>query len=69
MKVRGYFLVPPHSKDKTTLIKLIDQLTTNPYIYRKCGLVHDNIRSVEQFVVMVKHYLYTSHVGILHYNI
>ena len=33
----------------------INKLTTNLYIFRKCDIVHNNIGSVEQFIVMVKH--------------
>ena len=35
--------------------KIINKLTTNLYIYRKCNLVHNNIGSVEQFIVIVNH--------------
>ena len=33
----------------------INELTTNLYIYRKCDIVHNNIGSVEQFIVIFKH--------------
>ena len=34
------------------LTKFINKLTTNLYIYRKCDIVHNNIGSVEQFIVV-----------------
>ena len=37
------------------ITKFINKLTTNLYIYRKCDIVHNNIGSVEQFIVIVKH--------------
>ena len=37
------------------LTKFINKLTTNLYIYRKCDIVHNNIGSVEQLIVIVKH--------------
>ena len=36
------------------ITKFINKLTTNLYIYRKCDIVHNNIGSVEQFIVIVK---------------
>ena len=36
------------------ITKFINNLITNLYIYRKCDIVHNNIGSVEQFIVMVK---------------
>ena len=33
----------------------INKLTTNLYVNRKCDIVHNNIGSVEQFIVIVKH--------------
>ena len=44
---------------KIEIIKLIYKLTTDLYIYRKCDIVHNNIGSVKQFIVIVKHLLYT----------
>ena len=38
------------------ITKFINKLTTNLCIYRKCNIVHYNIGSVEQFIVIVKHY-------------
>ena len=38
------------------IIKFINKLTTNLYIYRKCDIVHNNIGSVEQFIVIVNIY-------------
>ena len=35
--------------------KFINKLTTHLYIYRKCDIVHNNIGSVEHFIVIVKH--------------
>ena len=35
--------------------KFINRLTTHLYIYRKCDIVHNNIGSIEQFIVIVKH--------------
>ena len=37
------------------ITRFINKLTTNLYIYRKCDIVHNNIGSVEQFIVIVKH--------------
>ena len=37
------------------ITKFINKLTKNLYIYRKCDIVHNNIASVEQFIVIVKH--------------
>ena len=37
------------------ITKFINKLTTNLFIYRKCDIVHNNIESVEQFIVIVKH--------------
>ena len=39
--------------------KFINKLTTNLYIYRKCDIIHNNIGSVEQSIVIVKHLKYT----------
>ena len=33
----------------------INKLTTHLCIYRKCDIVHNNIGSVEQIIVIVKH--------------
>ena len=33
----------------------INKLTTHVYIYRKYDIVHNNIGSVEQFIVIFKH--------------
>ena len=44
---------------KIETTKFINRLTTNLYIYRKCDIVQNNIGSVEQFIVIVKHLLYT----------
>ena len=41
------------------ITKFINKLTTNLYIYRKCDIIHNNIGSVEKFIVIVKHLLYT----------
>ena len=41
------------------ITKVINQLTTNLHIYRKCNIVHNNIGSVEQFIVIVQHLKYT----------
>ena len=41
------------------IAKFINKLITNLYIYRKFDIVHDNIGSVEQVIVIVKHLLYT----------
>ena len=38
---------------ETTTFK--NKLTINLFIYRKCDIVHNNIGSVEQFIVVVKH--------------
>ena len=35
--------------------KFINKLTTRLYIYRKCDIVLNNMGSVEQFIVIVKH--------------
>ena len=47
---------------KIEITKFINRLTTNLYIYRKmtviCDIVQNNIGSVEQFIVIVKHLLY-----------
>ena len=48
--------------------KCINKLTTHLYIYRKCDIVHNNIGSVEQFIVVEKHLEYTFYIGILHYD-
>ena len=40
------------------ITKFINKLTKNLYIYRKCDIVHNNIGSVEQFIVTVKHLKY-----------
>ena len=37
------------------ITRFINKLTTKLYIYRKCDIVHNNIWSVEQFIVVVKH--------------
>ena len=37
------------------IAKFINKLTTHLYIDRKCDIVHNNIGSVEQFIVIVKH--------------
>ena len=37
------------------ITKFINKLTTNLFINRKCDIVHNNIESVEQFIVIVKH--------------
>ena len=37
------------------ITKFINKLTTHLYIYRKCDIVHNNIGSVEQFIVIDKH--------------
>ena len=37
------------------ITKFINKLTTNPYICRKCDIVHNSIGSVENFIVIVKH--------------
>ena len=37
------------------ITKFIDKLTTDLYIYGKCDIVHNNIGSVEQFILIVKH--------------
>ena len=37
------------------IAKFINKLTKNLYSYRKCDIVHTNIWSGEQFIVMVKH--------------
>ena len=47
------------SRERMEITKFIDKLTTNLYIYRYCDIVHNNIGSVEQFIVIVKHLLYT----------
>ena len=36
------------------MTKFINKLTTNLYIYIKCDIVHNNIGSVEQLIVIVK---------------
>ena len=38
---------------KTEITKFINELTTNLFIYRKCDIVHNNIGSVEQFIVSI----------------
>ena len=35
--------------------KFIHKSTTHLYIYKKCDIVHYNIGSIEQFIVIVKH--------------
>ena len=35
--------------------KFINKTTTNLSVYRKCDVVHNNIGSVGQFIVIVKH--------------
>ena len=40
---------------RMVITKFINKMTTNLYSYRKCDIVHDNIGSVEQFIVSVKH--------------
>ena len=37
------------------ITKFINKLTTHLYIYRKCDIVHNNIGSVGQVIVIVKH--------------
>ena len=37
------------------IAKFINKLTINLYIYRKCDIVHNNIGSVEQVIMIVKH--------------
>ena len=37
------------------ITKFINKLTTNLFNYRKCEIVHNNIGSDEQFIVIVKH--------------
>ena len=37
------------------ITKFINKLTTHLFIYRKCDLVHNDIGSVEQFIVIGKH--------------
>ena len=37
------------------ITKFINKFTTHLYNYRKCNIVHNNIGSVEQFIVIVKH--------------
>ena len=52
---RNTFLTRVNANFKRMEItKFIDKLPTNLYIYRKCYIVHDNIGSVEQFIVIVK---------------
>ena len=51
------------------IAKFINKLTTNLYTYRKCDIVHNNIGSVEQVFVSVKHLYYPDYIGILHYII
>ena len=41
------------------IAKFINKLTTNLYIYRKCDIVHNNIGSDEQVIVIVKYLYYT----------
>ena len=36
--------------------KFINKLTTHLYIYRKCDIVRNSIGSVDQFIVIVKHF-------------
>ena len=44
--------------ERMEITKFINKLTTNLYIYKKkCDIVHNNIGSVEQFIVIVKHLL------------
>ena len=44
---------------KIEITNFTNKLTTNLYIYRKDDIVHNNIGSVEQFIVIVKHLSYT----------
>ena len=37
------------------ITRFISKLTTNIFIYRKCDIVHNNLRSIEQFIVIDKH--------------
>ena len=37
------------------ITRFVIKLNTNLFIYRKCDIVHNNIGSVEQFIVIIKH--------------